>query len=163
MLGLLNIYGVHTKVDVVDKYRQSVLEGDTFDSLRMMPNVPYPYAEIFATLRELGSPPCLNSGVVYGVFPEIQFGYTVSQMLSAHETREDFLNIQASLGDDWRSVTHSALVEAGIECVILGDVLDQTKTLEDLKKNGWEQKSSAEDTEYGTSVFLVFREVSKLS
>jgi hypothetical protein len=60
-------------------------------------------------------------------------------------------------------VTHSALVEAGIECVILGDVLDQTKTLEDLKKNGWEQKSSAEDTEYGTSVFLVFREVSKLS
>jgi len=162
MLGFLNIYGVHIKADVVSVYRQSVLEGDTFESLSMMPNVPFPYAEIFATLREMGSPPCLNSGVVYGVFPEIQFGYTVSQMLSASKTREDFLNIQALLGVGWGSVTHSALVEGGIECVILGDVSDQTKTLEALKKNGWEQKSSAEDLEYGTRVFLLFREVSKL-
>ena len=162
MLGLLNIYGVHTKADVVNMYRQSVLEGDSSDSLRMMPNVPFPYEEIFATLREMGSPPCLNSGVVYGVFPEIQFGYTVSQMLSASKTREDFLNVQALLGDGWGSVTHSALVESGIECVILGDVPDQNKTLEALKNNGWEQKSSAEDLEYGTRVFLMFREVSKL-
>jgi hypothetical protein len=157
ILVVLNIYGVHLKTDVVNKYRQSVFEENAFDVLRMMPNVPYPYAEIFSTLRELGSPPCLNSGVVYGVFPEIQFGYSVRQMLSAIETRDHFLDIQNSLGDDWRSVTHSALVEARVKCVILGDVLEQTKTLEDLKRNGWEQKSSAVSADYGTRVFLLFR------
>lgn len=153
----LNIYGVHLKTEVVNNYRQSVLEGNALDVFHMMPNVPYPYAEIFSTLRELGSPPCLNSGVVYGVFPEIQFGYSVRQMLSAIETREHFLNIQTSLGDDWRSVTHSALVKARIECVILGDVFEPTKTLENLKTNGWKQMSSALNTDYGTRVFLLFR------
>jgi hypothetical protein len=157
VLVVLNIYGAHLKTDVVNKYRQSVFEQNAFDSLRMMPNVPYPYAEIFSTLRELGSPPCLNSGVVYGVFPEIQFGYSVRDMLSAIETREHFLNIQTSLGDDWRSVTHNALVKARIECVILGDVVEQSKTLEDLKRNGWKQKSFSVSTDFGTRVFLLFR------
>lgn len=157
--GLLfvNIFGVALRSEISSTYKQVYLnqsELGVFALGGVMPFAPFPYRDVFSAIKTSNRSGCLNSGAVYGVFPEIQAGYTLKEVLLSSDVRDRFLKVQSDLGDSTTSLTLSAVKEAKLDCVLVGLVENQTTTVEDLLANGWNIIQVSTDINFGTKVYL---------
>jgi hypothetical protein len=161
VLSTINVYGLYMQGEIIKKYGNAAQRDSSKDALgfRLIPNIPYQNEKIFKIVRDFGERRCLNAGVVYGVFPEVQYGFSVRKVISSHELRENYIYKQTLLREDWRGVSPSSLEESDVTCVILGDIVNQFKTVKSLQLSGWVVMASSLDGEYGTFVYLMIKSV----
>jgi hypothetical protein len=161
--GLLfvNIFGVTLRSEISSTYKQVNLnqsESGLFELGGVMPFAPFPYKDVFSAINASNRSGCLNSGAVYGVFPEIQSGYTLKEVLLSSDVRDRFLKVQSDLGDPTTSLTLSAVKEANLDCVLVGLVESQATVVENLVAKGWKIIRVSKDVNFGTRVYLLVHE-----
>jgi hypothetical protein len=159
LLLFLNTYGNIMKSEVNKSFREIYKQSASVGLFggEVMPNAPFPYQQIFESTIARKLSGCLNAGVVYSVFPEILGGYSLREVLASANTREEFSIVQAKLSEAWTGISRRSIDEAGINCVILGLIPEQSLTVAELKKNSWRVIDSQHLSETGTTVYLMVR------
>jgi hypothetical protein len=159
-LLFLNIYGNSMKTEVYKSFREIYKESASIRLFggEVMPNAPFPYQQIFESVKTRKLSGCLNAGVVYSVFPEILGGYSLREVLVSANVRDEFLTVQSKFSEAWTGISLRSIDEAGIKCVILGLVTEQPLTVANLQENGWRIIDSQQLIETGTTVYLMVRE-----
>lgn len=125
---------------------------------RVVVSIPFPYNETFNKIKgrqELAG--CLNVGIVYGVYPQILEGYSVSNVLSSLSIDHNFLLAQDSIGENWMTASATSIEKSGTHCVIVGFVDGQEKTIKDLLEKKWQIRDRFFDENYHTKVFILTR------
>jgi hypothetical protein len=153
----LNIYGISLKSEIANTLRQVYLNNNSKEVYapgRVMPFVPFPYRDIFLVIKENNYSGCFNGGAVYGVFPEIQAGYSLREVLLSSDVRNRFLES----GNGSADITLEAVNEAGLSCIIVGFVDNQVAVVDELDRRGWKVARISIDKNFGTKVFLMVRE-----
>jgi hypothetical protein len=157
-LLIVNIFGVTLRSEISSTYQQVYLnqrESGLFTLVGVMPFAPFPYGEIFSVIKRSNRSGCLNSGVVYGVFPEIEAGYSLKEVLFSIDVRDRFQKIQSELGEWSPSLTLPAVKGANLDCIVVGLVENQTIAVEALVANDWKIIQVSTDVTFGTKVFLL--------
>ena len=159
-LVFLNAYGNVMKSEVNKSFREIYKQSASVGLFggEAMPNAPFPYQQIFESIKTRKLTGCLNAGVVYSVFPEILGGYSLREVLASTNVRERFSSAQYKLSEPWTGISLRSIDEAGINCVILGLVTEQSLIVAELKENNWRIIDSERLLETGTTVYLMFRE-----
>lgn len=125
---------------------------------RLVASVPFPYDAAFNLLKEKQEfPECLNVGVVYGVYSQILEGYSAENVLAALAVDHKFLIAQNVIHENWMTASVSSIENSGANCVIVGNVVHQQKTINDLLANNWRIKDRFLDKDYHTKVFILSR------
>lgn len=138
----------------------SLSSGDLiFDNtVRVLVSVPYLYGSAFDTLRkdkELAN--CLNTGIVYGVYPQILEGYLSRDVLASILIDHKFLLAQEAIHENWVTASATSIEESGTKCVIVGFVDEQRKIINQLMANNWIIRDEFFDRSYHTKVFILSR------
>lgn len=115
------------------------------------------YSSIFSFIRKSNLSSCLNTGVVYSVFPEIINNMSLKYVFEARNIRERFLYNQEKLGENQWSVSLESLKMSKINCVIIGATLNSEKIKELLVKNGWKNIFTSENIVYNSNAYILFK------
>jgi hypothetical protein len=119
---------------------------------------PYPYSKAFEYVKnEYGSQKCLNSGVVYNLFPEIFSGVSVSEYKFLETQRENFLTAQIANNSNWTSVNVMDLNTSKVSCVLIGSTQNKQEVIDSLLKNHWVIKKIFWSSFFPTSVVVMQR------
>ena len=119
---------------------------------------PYPYSKAFEYVKnEYGSQKCLNSGVVYNLFPEIFSGVSVSEYKFLETQRENFLTAQIANNSNWTSVNVMDLISSNVSCVLIGSTQNKQEVIDSLLKNNWVIKKIFWSSFFPTSVVVMQR------
>ena len=155
LLGI-NIYGLDAKHEVINSFNKlyDPVYG-AIDSKGVIPFIPFPYREAFEFVKDQDLEPCFNAGVVYSSFPEILEGLSLAQVVYNRQIRHDFLVVQAGMDEEWTTVSYQSILDARIDCVILGAVQNQGAAVQELEINGWKVVAKFEDMTYSTLVYIM--------
>jgi hypothetical protein len=157
LLFSVNAFGFATQLQTPSQYRKAILEPrpKIEFGLNVMPYAPYPYKEVFNYIKEKDVEHCFNAGIVYGIIPEIQAGYSIKDVLESNTLRENFLINQSLLQEDSVDITANSVSKSKLNCIILGSIRNQEDTVRQLKTLGWTVKYTASDLLYGTKIYLM--------
>ena len=125
---------------------------------RVIVSVPYLYSSAFDKLRkdkELAN--CLNTGIVYGVYPQILEGYLSRDVLTSILIHRKFLLAQEAIHENWMTASATSIEESGTKCVIVGLVDGQGKIISQLTANNWIVRDEFFDRSYHTKLFILSR------
>jgi hypothetical protein len=129
---------------------QSMQGKDLFLSFK-----PIPYTQAFDYAKLYNLDDCFNSGVVYGVTPEIMAGYKLKDVHNLIDQRSNFLRVQSQLNEKWSSITPESASRSQIDCVIIGNVDGKKITLETFINAGWMLEAEFIDSDFGTESFIL--------
>ena len=148
---------------IPEKFVKASISQSTGDLIfnnasRVIVSVPYLYSSAFDKLRkdkELAN--CLNTGIVYGVYPQILEGYLSRDVLTSILIHRKFLLAQEAIHENWMTASATSIEESGTKCVIVGLVDGQGKIISQLTANNWIVRDEFFDRSYHTKLFILSR------
>ena len=154
---VVNLQGISEAKELKSNFMQNqiaennnVANSDLFLSFK-----PLPYRQVFRYTRLHDLNNCFNSGVVYGLAPEIMAGYNLRDINELITQRSNFLKMQARLNEKWTSISPESASTSKIKCVIIGNVDQQNSVLKTFTKAGWVLIANFTDSNFGTRAFIL--------
>jgi hypothetical protein len=153
----VNAYGFHIKSEIPSRFSNvyNSVNGANGSVTSVIPYSPFANKEAFQFIHQAKLQPCFNAGTVYSSFPEILEGLSLSQIMTNRQIRNDFLEVQSRIGEDWTMISYESILASNIKCVILGAVSNQLTVVQELKKNNWSVLGMFPDKNYDTIVYVM--------
>ena len=153
----INLFGFYEKSEVTESFKSIYEPGSKAISsgFAALPYVPFAYTEAFKFVSTRDLWPCLNIGVVYSGFPDIIEGLSVSQLIKNQTFRNSYSAALSESNTKWDSASLQTVEEAGIDCLILGAVENQSNAVKEFEINGWDVQGKFTDRSFRTNVFLL--------
>jgi hypothetical protein len=153
----VNAYGFHSKSKIPIRFSNvyNSVNGANGSVTSVIPYSPLANKEAFQFVHKVKLQPCFNAGVVYSSFPEILEGLPLSQIVTNKQIRNDFLEVQSRIGEDWTTISYESILASNIKCVILGAVSNQLAVVQELKQNNWSVLGMFPDKNYDTVVYVM--------